>query len=391
MAVATTDKLTKLKHLQMLAERIKSDYTLQTDFDALSTKVDGLVTAGGEPNVIETVKVNGTALTVTDKAVDVEIPAYSITKDATSTDYAAVYHLTMDGTETGVAINIPKDMVVQSGSVVTNPEGQTAGTYIELVLANSDSTKIYIPVDGLIEYVTSGSASTDAIVIAVSDDHKVTATITDGSIAATKLSAAVQAQLAKVDALADGATKVEASETNGNIKIDGTEVTVYTHPTHTAYAAGLYKVTVDALGHVTAATAVAKADLDALIGTASASANGLMTSAQFSKLDGIKEGATVTAASTTNGNITINGTETTVYTHPAYTAADAAFVKVGRDVTGHVVVGDAVAKADLTGLIGEASTTEAGLLSTTDKTKLDGIEIATDTEVTNMLTEVFGA
>lgn len=38
----------------------------------------------------------------------------------------------------------------------------------------------------------------------------------------------------------------------------------YQHPTHTAYASGLYKITVDSLGHVTAATAVAKSDITAL-------------------------------------------------------------------------------------------------------------------------------
>ena len=35
----------------------------------------------------------------------------------------------------------------------------------------------------------------------------------------------------------------------------------YSHPTHTAKSSGLYKVTVDGLGHVTGATAVAKADI----------------------------------------------------------------------------------------------------------------------------------
>ncbi|MBO7670864.1 MAG: hypothetical protein J6S60_09780 [Oscillospiraceae bacterium] len=40
----------------------------------LETQVTNLVNEGGEPNVIESVKVNGTALAVTDKAVDVEVP-----------------------------------------------------------------------------------------------------------------------------------------------------------------------------------------------------------------------------------------------------------------------------------------------------------------------------
>lgn len=62
-----TEKLTKLKHLQDLATRVKSDY------DALSTKVDNLVTAGGEPNVLEGVKVNGTTLAIANKMVDILI------------------------------------------------------------------------------------------------------------------------------------------------------------------------------------------------------------------------------------------------------------------------------------------------------------------------------
>ena len=40
--------------------------------------------------------------------------------------------------------------------------------------------------------------------------------------------------------------------------------TVYTHPSHTAKSSGLYKITVDSLGHVSAATAVAKADITGL-------------------------------------------------------------------------------------------------------------------------------
>ena len=40
--------------------------------------------------------------------------------------------------------------------------------------------------------------------------------------------------------------------------------TVYTHPAYTARSSGLYKITVDAKGHVSAVTAVAKADITAL-------------------------------------------------------------------------------------------------------------------------------
>lgn len=68
----------------------------------------------------------------------------------------------------------------------------------------------------------------------------------------------------------------------------------YVHPSYTAAAAGLYKVTVDASGHVSATTAVAKSDITALgipstnttYNAATQSANGLMSASDKKKLDG---------------------------------------------------------------------------------------------------------
>ena len=47
---------------------------LVTKINETADKVDDLTTVGGEPNVINTVKVNGVALTVSGKAVDVPVP-----------------------------------------------------------------------------------------------------------------------------------------------------------------------------------------------------------------------------------------------------------------------------------------------------------------------------
>lgn len=52
---------------------------------------------------------------------------------------------------------------------------------------------------------------------------------------------------------------------------------------------------------------------------ATQSANGLLSSIDKTKLDGIATGATKTEKSSTNGNIKINGRETVVYTHPSGT------------------------------------------------------------------------
>lgn len=105
-------------------------------------------------------------------------------------------------------------------------------------------------------------------------------------------------------------------------------------------------------------------------------------------------------ASETNGNIKIDGVETPVYTHPTTTAVGAGFKKVGNDDKGHVVLGADVTKQDIVALGIPAQDTTysnvvaggaSGLMSGADKTKLDGIEVATDPEVKSMLDEVFGA
>lgn len=67
----------------------------------------------------------------------------------------------------------------------------------------------------------------------------------------------------------------------------------YVHPSYTAKGSGLYKVTVDAQGHVSAATAVGKSDITALgipaqdttYNDATQSSHGLMSTADKKKLD----------------------------------------------------------------------------------------------------------
>ena len=114
----------------------------------------------------------------------------------------------------------------------------------------------------------------------------------------------------------------------------------------------------------------------------------------------ISAGATKVEASETNGNIKIDGVETPVYTHPTTTAVGAGFKKVGNDDKGHVVLGPDVTKQDIVNLGIPAQDTTysdvvaggaSGLMSGADKTKLDGIQVATDPEVESMLDEVFGA
>lgn len=80
-----------------------------------------------------------------------------------------------------------------------------------------------------------------------------------------------------------------------------------------------------------------------------ATATAFSSGTSKTKFDGISEGANKVEASSTpgDGTIKIDGTSTTVYTHPSTTAASAAAKKVGKDALGHVVLGDALAKGDV--------------------------------------------
>ena len=89
----------------------------------------------------------------------VTVPVYDIVKDTDSGDYAAIYHLTKDGVNTGAAINIPKDLFVKEGKIVDNPSGQPAGKYIELTLQNQ-TNPIYINVADLVDAYTEGNGIT---------------------------------------------------------------------------------------------------------------------------------------------------------------------------------------------------------------------------------------
>ena len=64
-------KLITLGNLGTFAAEIKAKYAKQTALEALQTKVNALEVVGGQANVLEGVKVNGTALAIAEKMVDI--------------------------------------------------------------------------------------------------------------------------------------------------------------------------------------------------------------------------------------------------------------------------------------------------------------------------------
>ena len=68
-----SEKLNKVG-LAYFYNRLKTVFASKTSLDTLSARVEEIISEGGEPNVIEVVKRNGTALPITSKAVDVAVP-----------------------------------------------------------------------------------------------------------------------------------------------------------------------------------------------------------------------------------------------------------------------------------------------------------------------------
>lgn len=113
--------------------------------------------------------------------------------ESNSASYAKIYTVKQGGVVVGT-INIPKDMVVSSGQIVENPSGQAAGTYLELTLANSNNSKIYISVSDLIDVYTVETNATQ-IQLAIDGANKLSAQVVAGSIGSTQLNAAVNNSL----------------------------------------------------------------------------------------------------------------------------------------------------------------------------------------------------
>ena len=172
--------------------------------------------------------------------------AAAVTMDTTTTTAGMAKSYTLkQGNNTIGTIDIPKDMVVRSGEVVVNPEGQTEGTYIVLTLANATEDKIYVNVGTLVDIykakanatqiqlaIDSSTREISATVVAgsitsteLADAAVVTAKIADGNVTKAKLSTEVQATLDKADSALQK-TDITIGTANGTISVKGEDVEV---------------------------------------------------------------------------------------------------------------------------------------------------------------------
>lgn len=315
--------------------------------------------------------VSGLASTnyVDTKVGAVKVPAYTLTK-STSTDYAAVYHLQKNGTNVGEAINIPKDMVVESGKVVWGSysdgtftpatDKKNATPYVELTLANSTANKIYIAVADLVNEHKAGTG------ISITNNTDGTRTIALTSTYNTMVNAAVKA----FGTDAEHPTKFIAKTNSGTVDVFDIDPNLHWVDTN-PLTLGLSDSLVSEINNADVLSKANKTNLEAL----TKRVDGIVATGGEANQDAysnIKVGSTTLAATSKTDTVefagssmitvagsTAAGKKVTI-THDTPTGAaakTAGFYKFATDSTGHATNLTAVAARDITALIGAHSLT----------------------------------
>lgn len=283
-----TTKETSLGQLKALAQRAHAEAT------ALGTRISTL-----EGSVVKTVKVNGTALTLTENGVDILIGCEK--QIVAETGYAATYVLKANGVAVGDKINLPKDWLltaVTKGTVTAsdkaeggkfeNDEGFAVGDrYIDMEFnvkagGAETSTHIYLNVQEFIDLYTAGNGLQE----------------NNGEFS-VKIDSSLQNGL-KVDANGLG-IGLAAGATTEYVAATGTYVSGTTYYTDNTGA-----TEVDTTGFEDGVTDVSSY----FVAQAVLAKNGAMSGADKGKLDKIADQATRTLVPTEgNGKVMVNGIE----------------------------------------------------------------------------------
>lgn len=335
------EKLAKLGALKELGLKQKA-----VD-EAQHKRIKALEDVGAQANVLEGVKVNGVALAIAEKMVDILV--------ATGSKNGSISVAGTDVAIKGLAALAFKAKVSQSDlddALAAVLEGK----------ADKATT-----LDG---YGITNAYTKDEINAKISAVYKPA-----GSVAFAELPSLSESILGNVYNVTDAfTTTANFVEDAGNKHPKGTNVVVV--KVGDAYKYDVLAGFVDLSGYVEKEAGKGLSDEN-------------FTAALKDKLDGIAAGANK-------------------YVHPTHTAAASGLYKTTVDEEGHVTATTPVTKDDITKLgipaqdttYDEATTAKAGLMSAADKTKLDGMgatinkaiadHTATDAEVSEMLAEIYG-
>lgn len=300
----------------------------------------------------------------------VKVPAYTLTK-STSTDYAAVYHLQKDGANVGEAINIPKDMVVESGKVVWGSyadgtftpatDKKNATPYVELTLANSSANKIYIAVADLVNEHKAGTG------IEITNNTDGTRTIGITNALNTNINKSLKGFGKAVDstllAYTNDGNPVSMFKPGDSLNLSGVGTS------EDPYTLNIATDVTTKINTAKSQSDTNKTNLEAL----TKRVDGIVATGGEANQDAysnIKVGSTTLAATSKtdtvqfagSGVISVTGSTdagkkvTIIHANPTGAAVKAAgFYKFATDSTGHATNLTAVAASDITALIGAHS------------------------------------
>ena len=142
--------------------------------------------------------------------------------EAAEEGYIASYVVKQNNTKVGATINIPKDYLVKNAELKTCTVADTpvAGykvgdKYMDFTIntveGSGNESHIYINVNELFDAYTSGSEIGDTVVVTVDNDtNKISADITDGTVARAKINTAFNKNIQDIEA-----THATAAEGSG--------------------------------------------------------------------------------------------------------------------------------------------------------------------------------
>ena len=208
---------------------------LKANYDAAYThSQQAHAPSNAERNVLIGVKVNGAAAEIgEDRTVNIAVPtgALASKNNVAETDLAPELAEKVNAASEGNHSHLNKAVLDQIEQAdLDKLDGIEAGANKTVVDAALDAESVNPVQNKAVKAALDGKADSR-------HTHSAATQASDGFLSATDKK--------KLDGIAEGANN-------------------YVHPTHDAHAAGLYKVAVDAEGHVTEASAVEKADITAL-------------------------------------------------------------------------------------------------------------------------------
>lgn len=229
--------------------------------------------ASYQENKIETIQVNGTTQSIIGKTVNVHVP----TAVGELTNDAGYQTNVLEGVKVnGLALEIDKSKNVDISiptkvSELTNDKVYQTKTEVENAVKTAVAESKHLTFQKVSSVPAVEDASEDVMYLVmnpVTKHYDIYAKLVDesGNVIMDQLD----------DTTVDLSGYVEKEAGKGLSHNDFTDALLaklngiaekannYVHPSHTAYAEGLYKMTVNVLGHVTKATSVTKGDITAL-------------------------------------------------------------------------------------------------------------------------------